>query len=221
MNKSRLSTSWDSRLFPFMREQFHLKWPLQFAEMNVREVNFPSNCRLIPLMRSRKCLRTLEQLEDRRVFASDWQNPRVAPRTSTVRVASVPLDVLLIANDINQNGIRTLPATKPVGYADRYVIPMAMAICVSLDALQVVNAINQFPNETLVSTWGSRKLAIAMATRLCLMSQRARYAGTSTPNVSVKVERLDGQQATVIHSGTVWLGRLSTCRYSCLIQSRA
>ncbi len=57
----------------------------------------------------------LEKLEDRYMMTGDWQN---SPNRYDVDGSGlvIALDVLLIANDINQHGVRSLPA-KPLDYS--------------------------------------------------------------------------------------------------------
>lgn len=146
-------------------------------------------------MRLRKSLRAIESLESRRVFAGIWQNPaNVLDVDASGFVA--PLDVLLVVNDINQNGVRTLPATKPTGFAGPLCDTSGDGTLSGLDALLVVNAINQYPDAPTLDV-GLSQSSDGNGDGVVL-NPAVVYEGTSVPNISVKVERLEGEQATAV-----------------------
>ena len=80
-----------------------------------------------------------ESLEDRRWLAVDWRNPVDAVDVDGDGFV-VPLDALVVINDINANGARALPAVRTAGAnyldtsGDQFLAPQ--------DALIVINYIN-------------------------------------------------------------------------------
>lgn len=145
-------------------------------------------------MRLRRRLSHVESLEPRRLFASDWQN---AVNRLDVDASGfvAPIDVLLVVNDINQNGARTLPANKPAGYTGPLCDTSGDGLVSALDALLVVNAINQFPDAPTLQV-GLSQASDANGDHVVL-TPNVVYEGTSVPNISVKVERLEGELSTV------------------------
>ncbi len=96
-----------------------------------------------------KSLRHFETLETRRVMASDWQaspNPLDVDSSGLV----VALDVLLVVNDINDNGVRQLPATRPQNYTGPLCDTTGDGVLAAADVLQIVNAINDFPDAPII-----------------------------------------------------------------------
>lgn len=138
--------------------------------------------------------RLIECLEPRRVFASDWQNA-VLPLDVDASGLVVPLDALHIVNDINNNGVRQLPASKPVGFAGPHCDTNGDGVLSGLDVLMVVNAINQFPDAPSLTV----KLSTASDRNgdQVVLVPEVMYQGTSAPGIQVKVERLEGEQSTV------------------------
>lgn len=94
-----------------------------------------------PSRRSLARRRLFERLEDRRVMASDWQNAFVATDVNNDRSIS-PLDVLLVINKLNQDGIKQLPQLSPGMRPSAYYDTTGDGILSPLDALMVINSIN-------------------------------------------------------------------------------
>ncbi len=128
----------------------------------------------------------LEKLEDRSLLASDWQNPtnRLDVDGSGLVIA---LDVLLIANDINQFGVRSLPS-KPSGYTGPLCDVNGDGHMTPLDALLVVNAINKY-SDPLTVTVNLTDQSDQNRNHVILESQ-ADYVGQTLPDVRVQVQAL-------------------------------
>ena len=145
-------------------------------------------------MRNKPVTRKFERLEERRVFAGVWQNPQLVLDVDSSGFVSA-LDALHVVNDINRDGVRELPAVKPAGYSGVLCDTSGDGIISALDVLRIVNAINRFPDPPTLNV----KLSAASdlnADQVVLVSDVV-YIGTATPNVSVKVERLEGEQSAV------------------------
>ncbi|MEZ6135708.1 MAG: phosphatase PAP2 family protein [Pirellulaceae bacterium] len=146
---------------------------------------------------------TLEFLESRRVLASVWQaasNPYDVDESGLV-VAS---DVLLIANDINQNGTRELPANKPTGFAGPLCDVNGDGRMSAADALLVVNVINRYPTAPQLS-FELNAQDDPNSDEIVLDSDVV-YEGQTTPESRVLVEFLEGEQ--VLQSGDVQVNEL-------------
>ncbi|MGN6544242.1 MAG: dockerin type I domain-containing protein, partial [Aureliella sp.] len=141
-------------------------------------------------MRLRKSLRAIETLESRRLLASDWQNA-ANPLDVDASGFVAPLDVLLVVNDINQKGVRGLPATKPAGFSGPLCDTSGDGVLSALDALRVVNAINQFPDAPTLDV-NLSQASDGNGDQVVLTSDVV-YEGASVPNISIKVERLEGE----------------------------
>jgi peroxiredoxin Q/BCP len=82
-----------------------------------------------------------ERLESRFLCAADWQN--AVNRLDVNSSGYVePLDALIVINDLNQNGIRSL-AAKPTGYAGPLLDVNGDGTTSPLDALIVINSMNR------------------------------------------------------------------------------
>lgn len=141
---------------------------------------------------------SLETLEPRRVLAGLWQaspNPLDVDASGFVE----PLDVLLVVNDINQNGTRELPATKPQDFSGPLCDVNGDGLLGALDVLLIVNAINHNPHAPSLS------LALSAESDpngdYVLLAPTAIYQGLTKPNAPLLVEVLDGEQ--VLDSFTV------------------
>ncbi len=137
--------------------------------------------------RNRRTLRPFEELEARRVFASDWQNtanPLDVDNSGLV----VALDVLQIVNDINSNGIRALPTTRPNNYSGALCDTNGDGSLSGIDVLLVVNAINQFPDAPTLTV--NLSTASDRNGDDVVLTPNVSFVGASTPNVNVKVEYL-------------------------------
>jgi hypothetical protein len=91
--------------------------------------------------RSRARRWLFEHLEDRRVMASDWQNPFVSTDVNNDRRIS-PLDALLVINKLNQESTQPLPQLSPGTRPSAYYDTSGDGILSHLDALKVINTIN-------------------------------------------------------------------------------
>ncbi len=144
---------------------------------------------------NRRRFRHFESLESRRVMASDWQNSVNALDVDASGLV-VPLDVLLVVNDINENGARQMPATRPQGYSGPLCDTTGDGLVTALDVLQIINAINDFPDAPTID------VNLSDASDLngdgVVLSSSIAYVGTSKPNVAVKVERLEGESRTLV-----------------------
>src|SRR5687767_12733196 len=81
-----------------------------------------------------------EALEIRQLLTVNWRNPVEALDVSGDGL-TVPLDVLLVINELNANGARQLSEQKDP--AKPYWDPSGDQFIAPLDALQVINAINE------------------------------------------------------------------------------
>ena len=151
-------------------------------------------------MVKRRTLRSFENLESRRVMASDWQ---AAPNALDVDGSGLvlPLDVLLVVNDINENGARQLPATLPQGFSGPLCDTTGDGILSALDVLQIVNAINDFPDAPTVDV--NLSDASDLNGDQVVLTSSITYEGTTNPNVSLKVERLDGASDSTVVASSV------------------
>ena len=85
--------------------------------------------------------RWFERLERREMCAADWQN---ATNRLDVNMSGLvePLDALIVINDINQHGTRTLES-KPTSYAGPLIDVNGDGTMSPLDALIVINSLNR------------------------------------------------------------------------------
>ncbi|MCC6508387.1 MAG: phosphatase PAP2 family protein [Pirellulaceae bacterium] len=149
------------------------------------------------MMRKSKASLSFETLEGRSLLASDWQsspNPLDVDSSGLV----IPLDVLLIVNDINQNGVRALPAQRPVDYTGALCDTNGDGILSGLDALQVINVINQFPAEPSLEV----KLTSDLNGDQVVLASEFEYELKATPNATIRVERFEGEQALLFSQAT-------------------
>ena len=146
---------------------------------------------------SRRRFKSFEILESRRVMASDWQStPNALDVDSSGLV--LPLDALLVVNDINSDGVRQLPATRPQDYVGPLCDTTGDGILSGLDVLQIVNAINQFPDAPTLDVNLSQ--ASDLNGDQVVLSSSITFEGTTRPDMSLKVERLEGESSTVVHN---------------------
>jgi membrane-associated phospholipid phosphatase len=150
----------------------------------------------------------LESLEMRRVLASVWQateNPYDVDGSGFVAA----LDVLLIANDINQNGSRQLPESKPTDYSGPLCDVSGDGRMSALDALLVVNVINKYPDAPRLSV-GLNAQNDPNGDHVVLVSNVV-YEGLTTPESNVTIEFLEGEQ--VLQSSDVLANELGQFSY--------
>ena len=85
--------------------------------------------------------RFIERLERREMCAADWQN---ATNRLDVNLSGLvePLDALIVINDINQHGSRTLES-KPANYSGPLLDVNGDGSMSPLDALIVINSLNR------------------------------------------------------------------------------
>jgi len=85
--------------------------------------------------------RCIERLERRELCAADWQN---SVNRLDVNMSGLvePLDALIVINDINSRGLRTLEA-KPSDYSGPLMDVNGDGMMGPLDALMVINSLNQ------------------------------------------------------------------------------
>ena len=88
--------------------------------------------------------RTIEQLESRRLMASDWQNLALIRDVDSSGLVT-SLDALILVNTINKSGIRDLPP-RPVASTEPYCDVNGDGSLTPLDVLAVINAINALDN---------------------------------------------------------------------------
>ncbi len=126
------------------------------------------------------CMRKLrlEQLETRRVMAADWTNSD-NPLDVNDSGLVTPLDVLLIVNDINANGIRSLPAPAQDAVIPAMIDVNADGVVSGLDTLQVINALNFYVEPV--------SLSFENASADLPGSQ---FLGQTLPNSKVVIEQL-------------------------------
>ena len=84
--------------------------------------------------------RTFERLETRQLMASDWQNASLMCDVDDSSLVT-PLDVLLVINNLNSEGLRELPP-RPQHSGDPFFDVNGDHFLTPLDALIVINAIN-------------------------------------------------------------------------------
>ena len=82
----------------------------------------------------------VEQLESRRLLAGVWQNPRNALDVDDSGIVS-PVDALQVINDLDDNGSRQLPLSRPTLAA--YLDVNGDGWTSPVDALMVINAIEE------------------------------------------------------------------------------
>jgi hypothetical protein len=92
----------------------------------------------------KKKLRKIELLEPRYQMASDWQNASI---TCDVDASSLvtPADVLVLINELNRYGARSLPPRAPQSDEPFYDVD-GDGILSPIDALRIINVINLFGN---------------------------------------------------------------------------
>ncbi|MFN7876220.1 MAG: redoxin domain-containing protein [Pirellula sp.] len=95
-------------------------------------------------MRNRKTAirRTFERLERRDLLAADWQNP-VNQYDVDMSGTVDPYDVLMVINDINSNGMRTLGARPTEGTTKPKFDVNGDGDVGPMDVLLVINTLNQ------------------------------------------------------------------------------
>ena len=86
--------------------------------------------------------RTFEHLEQRHLMASDWQNSLLLRDVDNSSLVT-PLDVLLLINNLNSEGVRELPPRSQHA-GDPFYDVNGDNFLTPLDALIVINAINDF-----------------------------------------------------------------------------
>ncbi len=99
-------------------------------------------------------------------------------------------------NDINDNGIRQLPATRPQDYSGPLCDTTGDGVLSALDVLQIVNAINDFPDAPSLDVNLSE--ASDLNSDEVVLVSSVTYEGTARPNATLKVERLEGESSTVV-----------------------
>lgn len=132
----------------------------------------------------------LEVLEPRRLLTGLWQavsNPYDVDGSGLVAA----LDVLHIANDINQNGVRQLPNNKPVGFSGPLCDVNGDGILSALDALLVVNIINKYPDAPTL-TLELASYADPNGDQVVLSNQVV-YEGRTTSESKITIEFLEDQ----------------------------
>lgn len=128
-------------------------------------------------MAKRKSLR-FEQLENRRVMASDWMNPVNALDVNSSGEVS-PLDALLVVNDLNHSGSRVLPSV-PTGTTVAALVDVNGDGAVSpIDAWKIVNG--------LALSILAPKIEFRNASPT---SPGSIFNGSTLPNTSVVIEQL-------------------------------
>lgn len=135
----------------------------------------------------------VEHLEDRRVLSSVWQaspNPLDVDSSGLV----IPLDVLLVVNDINANGKRVLPANRPDEFAGPLCDVNGDGLLSPLDVLLVVNAINKYPD--------APRLNVNLTTQSdpngdeVVLSSSVVYQGVTTADSVLRIDFLESSQPT-------------------------
>lgn len=133
----------------------------------------------------------LENLEPRRLLTGLWQaasNPYDVDSSGLVAA----LDVLHIANDLNQKGTRQLPANKPVDFSGPLCDVSGDGVLSALDALLVVNVINKYPDAPTL-TLELASLADPNRDQVVLSNQVV-YEGRTTSESKITIEFLEGEQ---------------------------
>ncbi len=120
----------------------------------------------------------IERLENRRLMVADWTNADNALDVNDSGLVT-PLDVLLVANDINLNGVRELPALASGSVAPTFVDVNGDQLASALDALQIVNALNFYVDMPSVSF-----------TNASTDSPGSQFVGQTVPGNKVLVEQL-------------------------------
>lgn len=133
-----------------------------------------------------------EPLETRLLLASLWQaapNPYDVDNSGLVAA----LDVLLVVNDINQQGVRSLPDSQEAGYSGPWCDVNGDGRMSALDALLIVNVINQNPDPPSLSA-GLAEASDPNGDEVVLSSQVV-YTGVTAANAHVALQLVDGNQA--------------------------
>ncbi len=156
---------------------------MEFDVLSRLELHLLSLVMLNPDMRPKP-----EQLETRRLMASDWQNatnPYDVDNSGTVQ----PLDVLLAVNDFNIKGPRTLSVRAPGSTEPKCDIDGDNQISrQDVDAL--IAAINQYTSKSLTIGVDLTAASDPNGSEVVLQPQ-VTYEGTTMPYTRVRVEAFD------------------------------
>ena len=124
------------------------------------------------------------------MLASVWQatpNPLDVDNSGLVS----PVDAVNIVNELNTNGARELGDTLPEGFTGPFCDTNGDGFLSAVDLLQVINAINQYPNAPTLS------VALSEASDLnrneVVLSADVDFEVRTTPNSKLLVEFLDGE----------------------------
>ena len=119
-----------------------------------------------------------EKFEERRVMAADWTNAENALDVNDSGLVT-PLDVLLVVNDINASGVRTLPEA-PTGAVAAAMIDVNNDGLVSgLDVLQIINALNLYVDPPSLSFENASTA-----------QPGTQFVGQTLPNSKIVIEQL-------------------------------
>ncbi len=150
--------------------------------------------------------RLFESLEDRKLLASDWQNPLVPTDVNNDRVVSA-LDTLLVINKLNDEGGTVLPGTS--GSAPGVFYDTSGDGRLSpLDVLRIINAINANSDGnqlTAVEALSSRSVLatfkLPVADALMFPEAYRFQADGSSPLQVLKVVRGENPNQVVLTTG--------------------
>lgn len=120
----------------------------------------------------------IERLESRDLLAADWTNASNPLDVNDSGLVTA-LDVLLVVNDINANGMRNLPVKDPGTPTAEWLDVNADDAVTANDVLQIVNAINFYtepPSLTFVNSSASEP--------------GTSFIARTTPNSKVVIEQL-------------------------------
>jgi membrane-associated phospholipid phosphatase len=134
-------------------------------------------------MNSRRHLK-LESLEDRRVFAADWQNLDLACDVDRDQLVG-PFDALMLINSINKDGIRNLPQREPNSALPFFDVDADNTIG-PFDVLAVINTINRATSKLDLTS--SLVSGVDPDGNGVISAQTPRVAGKTSPGSKIDIK---------------------------------
>lgn len=120
---------------------------------------------------------SFERLEQRNLLAADWTNARNHLDVNDSGLVTA-LDVLLVINDINAHGMRTLPP-KDAGATPTWLDVNSDDKVTARDALQIINAINYYTESPSLSFVNSSST-----------QPGSTFTARTTPNAKIVIDQL-------------------------------
>ncbi len=147
-----------------------------------------------------------EELETRNLLAGLWQaDPNRYDVDGTGFV--VPSDALAVINDLNQNGNRQLPVSKPANYQGALCDVNGDGLMSPTDALQIINVLDQVPPTANVDV--NLSSSSDLNGDQVVLRPDVVYDIVGSPNSKLLIETLD-EDENVIASSSQTLGSSGT-----------